>query len=244
MGGLLALAGFFSVPCHADDLTVFAAASLKTALDEVAGFYETTTGHQITLVFAGSSTLARQIQQGAPADIFISANAAWMDVVQQDGGILAESRFDLVGNRLVLIGQSDADPLAQFTDVPERLGDSPLAMALVDAVPAGIYGKAALDHFGIWADVMPYVAQSDNVRAALALVALGEAPLGIVYASDAVADDRVNVVATFPTDSHPAIRYPAASTGDNPLAASFLDHLKGEAAQAVFARQGFLPAGG
>ena len=220
---------------EAEPVTVFAAASLKTALDEISTEYEAATGQDIAMSFAGSSVLARQIQQGAPADLFISANEAWMDVLAKDGVIDASSRLDLVGNRLVLVAHAGA-----AGDIAAALEYGRVAMALVDAVPAGIYGKAALTSMGLWQGTAPRVVQADNVRAALAFVALGEVPHGIVYATDAAVEPRVTVVGTFAETSHPPIRYPAALITDaKPEAAAFLDYLSGAKAWAVFERLGF-----
>lgn len=229
---------------QAEQLTVFAAASLTNAMAEIEAGFEAATGHDVAVSLAGSSVLARQIQLGAPADIFISANPDWMDRLEAEGLIEAGTRFDLLGNSLVLIA---ADPGARpveigpDTDLPSLLGDGRLAMALVDAVPAGIYGKAALQNLGQWDRVRPQVAQADNVRAALAFVATGEAPFGIVYASDAVAEDAVTVVGTFPAEVHPAIVYPAADMAnrDNEAEAAFLAYLRGGQARDAFERQGF-----
>ena len=240
----LTLGLVFAGAALADEITVFAAASLKNALEEVAHGFERETGHTVRISLAGSSALARQIELGAPADLFISANEAWMDRLQERGRIAATTRSDLLANRLVLIAHgADAAPVALTpgADLAGRLGNGRLAMALVDAVPAGIYGKAALTRLGLWEGLAPHVAQADNVRAALALVALGEAPLGIVYATDAQAEPRVSIVAAFPEDSHPPIRYPVAIvTGhERPETLAFLDHLHGPTAAAIFAAQGF-----
>ena len=223
-------------------ITVFAAASLKNALDEIAPAYETETGENLAVSLAGSSALARQIGLGAPADVFISANTDWMDRLAEDGAIRPETRVELLSNRLVLVAHRPAEAvvIGPALDLAGLLDGGHLAMALVDAVPAGIYGKAALTSLGLWDSVAPMVAQTDNVRAALALVASGEAPLGIVYASDAVADPGVTVLGTFPADSHPEILYPAAlTTRAAPEAAGFLDFLQGPVARAAFERQGF-----
>jgi molybdate transport system substrate-binding protein len=243
---LAALALLSAGAARAETVTVFAAASLKTAMDEIAASYAAATGDTATVSLAGSSALARQIQQGAPADVFISANAAWMDVLEQDGRIAPGTRFDLVRNRLVLVAHgAGAAPveIGPGLDLAGLLGGRRLAMALVAAVPAGIYGKAALESLGLWQQAEPLVAQADNVRAALALVALGEAPYGIVYATDAVAEPRVSVAGIFPDDSHPPIIYPAAAIAgrDTPAARRFLDHLRGPQARAALERQGFLP---
>ncbi|MFY2823514.1 molybdate ABC transporter substrate-binding protein [Ruegeria sp. MALMAid1280] len=227
----------------AGEVLVFAAASLKNALDEIAPDFEQQTGHDVTVSYAASSVLARQIQLGAPADLFISANVDWMDVLQDQELIDAGSRVDLLGNGLVLIGNAGQDQIGHMQpdiDLPARLGSGHLAMALVDAVPAGIYGKAALQNLGLWEDVQTRIAQTDNVRAALALVAAGAAPLGIVYQSDARVENRVQVVASFPPDLHPPIIYPAAVTASGRTEArAFLDHLQSDAAREVFTEQGF-----
>lgn len=240
---LLLLALLVCLPGGAAGLTVFAAASLKTALDPIAAAYGAATGVRIRLTYAGSSALARQIEQGAPADLFVSASPAWMDVVAGAGLLEPGSRRDLLANRLVLVAHGAADPvsLSPSLDLAGLLGDGRLAMALVDAVPAGQYGQAALRHFGLWEAARPRIAEADNVRAALALVALGAAPYGIVYATDAAAEPRVSVVAHVPAESHPPIRYPAAviAGGDAAAAARFLAHLTSDDAWTVFAAQGF-----
>ena len=229
---------------RADQITVFAAASLKTALDDIARDFQRASGYSIALSAAGSSVLARQIALGAPADIFISANVTWMDRLQRDGAIALDTRFDLLGNRLALIAHDpDAQMVQMTSDLPlaKMLGDARLAMALVDAVPAGIYGKAALTSLGLWSDVAPKVAQTDNVRAALALVALGEVPYGIVYKTDALAEPRVHTVGIFPAETHPPIVYPVAAVRDGTSAPvdAFLRYLRGGAARQTFERHGF-----
>lgn len=234
-----------TAPARAGEVTVFAAASLKTALDAAAAAWSETSGHRVVGVFAGSSALARQIERGAPADLFISANAAWMDRLEGAGAIRPETRRDLVSNTLVLVahgpGPRGTEPVGPEVDLLGLLGGGRLAMALVDAVPAGIYGKAALESLGLWEAVAPRVAQADNVRAALALVAAGEAPLGVVYATDARAEPAVRVLGAFPRDSHPPIVYPAALTaaGRADPAGAFLAYLSGPAAAALFRAHGF-----
>jgi molybdate transport system substrate-binding protein len=238
----LILALLIPCPALADDITVFAAASLKTALDDIAADWQADTGDRVTLAYGGSPAMARQIAQGAPADIFIAASTDWMDYVVGVGLMRADSRRDILGNRLVLIGPAGAAPVALSPelDLAGLLAGGKLSMALVDSVPAGQYGKAALTTLGLWDGVAGTVAQSENVRAALALVAAGEAPLGIVYASDAVAEPRVTVIATFAPDLHPPIVYPAALTeGADPAAVAFLDALTAPAAQGIFAANGF-----
>ena len=232
---------------QAEDVTVFAAASLKNALDAVAADWQAETGNTVTISYAGSSALAGQIQEGAPADLFVSAAVNWMDTLEEEGLIKADTRVDLLGNTLVLVGHGDAAPveIGPGFDLAGLLDGGKLSMALVDSVPAGQYGKAALESLGVWEAVEPSVAQSENVRAALALVTAGEAPFGIVYGSDAVADDeaedQVTVVGTFPEDSHDPIVYPAAvvASSAKPEAEAFLDYLSSDAADAIFTGQGF-----
>ncbi|MDU8929230.1 molybdate ABC transporter substrate-binding protein [Alisedimentitalea sp. MJ-SS2] len=239
----LAVMGVASM-AQADNITVFAAASLKTALDEVAAEFTTQTGHRVTLSLAGSSALARQIEMGAPADIFISANPDWMDHLETNGQVAQGTRRNLVANRLVLIAHgANTEPLTLSTglDLPALLNGGRLAMALVEAVPAGIYGKAALEHFGLWQAIAPHVAQTDNVRAALHLVALGEAPFGITYATDAAAQPQVSIAATFPAESHPPILYPVAIMAgrDSEAATALLTHLTSPASLSIFTAHGF-----
>ncbi len=243
---LSALLAVTPIAARADTITVFAAASLKDALDAIAAEWQAETGNPVTISYAGSPQLAKQIEQGAPADLFLSASPEWMDALQEQSLIKPDSRIDLLGNTLVLIAHGAAAPaltLGPDLDLATAIGPGKLAMAQVDAVPAGVYGKQALEHFGLWTKAEPLVAQTENVRAALALVATGEAGLGIVYGSDAIAakaaGDAISVVATFPEGSHDPIRYPAALLSDAPNAAAFLDHLTSDAAERVFTAQGF-----
>ncbi|SNS11900.1 molybdate transport system substrate-binding protein [Antarctobacter heliothermus] len=241
LGGAVFLA-LLARPVVAEPVTVFAAASLKTALDDVAAGYD----GEVTLSYAGSSMLARQVQQGAPADVVFLANTDWMDVLEADGLIASGTRVDLLGNRLVLAGPAGAAPveIGPQLDLGAMLGDGRLAMALVQAVPAGIYGKAALESLGLWAAVEHRVAQVDNVRAALALVSLGQVPLGVVYATDALADPHVDALGVFPQSSHPPIRYPvAAVAGREDAGAAFLAFLTGPEARTIFAAHGFAVLG-
>lgn len=228
----------------ADEVLVFAAASLTNALDQVAAAWTAETGHTAVLSYAGSSALARQIQGGAPADLFISASTDWMDAVGASDDLRDGTRRDILGNTLVLIAHGEDVPpvtIDESLDLAAMLDGGRLSMALVDAVPAGVYGKAALTSLGLWDAVEPLVAQSDNVRAALAFVAQGEAPLGIVYATDAAVADNVTVIGTFPAGSHAPITYPAAITAqsESPQAAAFLDFLTSDAANAIWAGFGF-----
>lgn len=240
---LLITALFCATASSAADLTVFAASSLKTALDQIATDWQASTGNSVAISYESSAKLAKQIEQGAPADLFISASTAWMDTLAQAQLINPASRRDILGNSLILIATGKADPV-QITpslDLAGLLRGGKLAMALIDSVPAGQYGKQALDSLGLWPSVQGSVVQSDNVRAALTLVTTGEAPYGIVYASDAVAaGDAITVVGTFPESSHAAITYPAAlTTTANPEAQALLDALTAPEAQQVFKAQGF-----
>jgi molybdate transport system substrate-binding protein len=233
---------------HAADVVVFAAASLRNALDAVSADYRVETGKRITISYAGSNTLAKQIEEGAPADIFFSADLAWMDELDKKNLLKPGTRTTLLGNTIVLIAPKDsAVSLTIAPDFPlaEALGDGKLAMANVESVPAGRYGKAALISLGVWDSVSVNVAQADNVRAALAFVAKGEAPLGIVYATDAAAEPAVKVVGTFPADTHPPILYPVAILGSstNPDTQAFFDYIKGPKARDFFIKQGFAMAG-
>jgi molybdate transport system substrate-binding protein len=228
----------------AQDLTVFAASTLTNALDHLAGEWMARTGERVVASYAGSSALARQIEAGAPADIFISASVDWMDALDASGDLREGTLRDILSNELVLIAHGDgAAPVTIEADLDlvAMLDGGRLSMALVDAVPAGIYGREALATFGLWEDVAPHVAQSDNVRAALAFVALGEAPLGIVYASDAVVEDRVTVIATFPEGSHTPITLPAAiiAQSEHPRAREFLDFLSSDIAAPIWREYGF-----
>jgi molybdate transport system substrate-binding protein len=232
-------------PLAAETVTVFAAASLQTALDRVAGAFTAETGHQVVVSYAGSNVLAQQIIAGAPADIFLSASEPWMDEVAAAGLVLPGFRQDLLGNRLVLVAHSPDAPaldLAANPDLGGALAGGKLAMPFVDAVPAGQYGKEALENLGLWAAVEPHVVQTENVRAALALVARGEAPYGIVYATDAAAEPGVTVVGTFPADSHAPILYPVSllTTAADAADRAFFDALSAPPAAAIFAEEGFL----
>ena len=223
---------------------VFAAASLKTALDAIAAAWQKETGKSVAISYASSAVLARQIEQGAPADIFISADLDWMDWAEARHLIKTETRETLLGNALVLVGEAQSNlafKIAPGADLGAALGDSRLAVGEVNSVPAGKYAKEALEKLGMWKGVENKLAQSDNVRAALAFVARGEARLGIVYATDAKAEPKVKVVAAFPDSSHPPILYPAALTASsrNADAAAFLAYLRSPEAVRLFVGQGF-----
>jgi molybdate transport system substrate-binding protein len=243
----LALTAALAAPgvASAAEITVFAASSLKTALDKIAADWEKSTGNKVAISYDSSAKLARQIQQGAPADLFISASKEWMDTLADAKLIKPESRKTILGNTLILVAADKTAGKVDITtgfDLAGLIGDSKLAMGLVDSVPAGQYGKEALQTLGVWDAVSGKVVQAENVRAALKLVDLGEAAYGIVYASDAVFDDKVAVVGTFPQDSHTPIIYPAAVTASSTAAEAqaFLDDLSSGAAGAIFAAQGFL----
>ncbi|WP_295938155.1 molybdate ABC transporter substrate-binding protein [uncultured Xanthomonas sp.] len=227
-------------------LTVFAAASLKESLDEAASAYQRASGNPVQVSYAASSTLARQVEQGAPADVFVSADQEWMDYLQQRKLIDPALRRDLLGNTLVLVA-----PAASKAQVDLRkpgallaaLGaQGRLAVGQTASVPAGKYARAALQALGQWDSVQPRLAESESVRSALMLVARGEAPLGIVYGSDAQAEPKVRVVAIFPADSHAPIVYPVAPLRASPqakAAAEFVRWLGTPPAQAIFRRHGF-----
>jgi len=239
-------AGAASGPAFAQvkEPLVFAAASLKNALDEVAVQWQRESGKKVVISYAASNTLIKQIEQGAPADVFISADLDWMDYGQRNNLINTETRANLLSNRIVLVAPKDATFTLKITrgvDLASALKGGRLAMANVDAVPAGKYGKAALEKLGAWDGVKDKIAQADNVRAALALVARGEAPLGIVYQTDAASDPAVKIVGSFPEDSHPPITYPIAltRTSTNPDARAFLSYVRSPAARPAFERQGF-----
>jgi molybdate transport system substrate-binding protein len=239
---LLLAAG--SAAAQSNDVLFFAAASLKNALDAIDDQYQKDTGKQVIVSLAASSQLAKQIESGAPADIFISADLDWMDYLAKKGLIKTDTRKNLLGNELVLIAPKDSAAqvaIAPGFDLAKLLGGGKLAMADTTTVPAGKYGKAALEKLGVWGKVSGQIAQAENVRAALALVARGEAPLGIVYQTDAAAEPGVKIFATFPADSHPPIIYPAALTaGAKPAAGPFLDFLRSASAKAIFERHGFV----
>ena len=232
-------------PARADDaVVVFAAASLKTALDEAAARFHADGGPEVKISYGGSLGLARQIVAGAPADVFVSADESSMDEAANSGAIKTETRFDWLGNELVLVAPKSApfDTLALTPDaISGALGGGKLATGEVNTVPVGKYARTALDKLGLWAVVEPHLAMSDNVRSALGFVARQEAPLGIVYATDAAAEPGVKIVAHFPESSHAPILYPAAVTSatHNPAAAQFEDFLKSNAAKPIFERQGF-----
>lgn len=223
---------------------VLAASSLQESLEEVADGWVKEGHPRPVLSFAATSALARQIEQGAPADLFLSADEEWMDKLEQKQLIEQGTRKTLLGNTLVLIAPSTGKGQVDLTDVETfaaALGKGPLAVADPDAVPAGKYAKAALNALNLWPKVEGKLARAENVRAAMALVERGEAPLGVVYGSDAMASAKVRVVATFPENSHPPILYPVGQIkgSANAEAAAFRNYLQGDAAMGVFRRHGF-----
>jgi molybdate transport system substrate-binding protein len=231
----------------ADDIVVFAASSLKPALEPAAADWTARTGIGVKISFGSSAALAQQIDQGAPADVFLSAAVNWMDFLQEDQRIAADTRINLWGNSLSLITHDlDAIPFAldAETDLSGRLGDEKLAMALVDSVPVGQYGKAALEALGLWDAVKAKAVQTQDARATLALVATGEAGFGVVYATDALAAEasgQAIEVARFPEDSHAPIIYPGAKVvGGKGEADDFLEFLSGPEVAAIFAAQGYV----
>jgi molybdate transport system substrate-binding protein len=224
-------------------LLVFAAASLADALEEVDRAFTAATGVRLAASYAASSVLAKQIEAGAPADVFFSADLAWVDYLEQRRLIKPGSRRDVLRNALVLIAPADSPlrlKIAPGFDLAGALAGGRLAIADPDSVPAGEYARAALTRLGVWSRVSDRAVRGENVRAALAYVARGEAPLGIVYATDAQAEKRVRVVDVFPEDSHPPITYPVALTAHaRPEAARLVEFLMGEVARQIFARYGF-----
>ncbi len=241
---MLAFATLSPAFAQSDPLTVFAAASLKDVLEAAGKSYAASGGPEVRFSFAASSALAKQIEAGAPADLFASADLKWMDYVSDKQLIRTDTRVNLLGNALVVIAPA-ASGLEQLPLTPDAfskaLGDGKLTTGEVNSVPVGIYAKAAAQKLGLWDVIEPHLAQSDNVRGALAFVARGEAPLGIVYATDAKVEKAVKVVAIFPEASHEPIIYPFAITvtakGDR--AQKFLDYLKSPAARSIFEAAGF-----
>ena len=237
---------FAAVPASAQQktITVFAAASMKNALDDVNAAFAKQSGIKVVVSYAASSALARQIEQGAPADIFASADLEWMDYSAGKKTIKDDTRVNLLGNRLVLVAPTDSKidsvTLAPGFDLAKLIGDGRIATGEVTSVPVGKYAKGALEKLGIWASVEKRFAMADNVRAAMALVSRGEAVLGIVYETDAKVGPNVKIVGAFPADSHPAITYPVAATVNaKPEAAAYLDFLRSNTAKTVFEQYGF-----
>jgi molybdate transport system substrate-binding protein len=228
------------------NLVVLGASSLTDALNEIGPAFTAKTHRGVTLSYAASSALARQIEAGAPADVFMSADTEWMDYLQARNLIDPSTRRNVLGNRLVLISPADSSvtiKIAPHFALAKLLGDGRLATGNPDSVPVGKYARSALTKLGVWSEVQDKIAAADNVRAALALVARGEAPLGIVYRTDALIEKKVRIVADFPASSHEPIVYPAAATArDHVGAADFVKFLSSPTARAIFAKYGFDPA--
>ncbi|KAF1691752.1 molybdate ABC transporter substrate-binding protein [Pseudoxanthomonas koreensis] len=233
---------------EAAPITVYAAASLKESLDESVAAWRKAGGQPVVVSYAGSSALARQIEQGAPADVFFAADTDWMDYLQQRGLVDASTRRNLLHNTLVLVAPAGSTiapvALKPGVDIPALLGGGRIALGMTSSVPAGKYARAAFTSLGVWDQVAPRVAESENVRAAVMFVARGETPLGVVYGTDAKAEPRVRVVGTFPAGSHPEIVYPVARLKDSthPGAKAFVEWLAGPQASAIFKARGFTTA--
>jgi molybdate transport system substrate-binding protein len=239
-------AAAYTPPAAAQDksITIFAAASMKNAVDEVNAAFTKATSIKVVASFAASSALMKQIEEGAPADVFASADLDWMDYGSQKKVIKDDTRVNLLGNKLVLIAPKDSKintvSIVRGFDLAGLIGDGRIVTGDVRAVPVGKYAKAALEYLGVWASVERKFAMVENVRAALTLVARGEAVLGIVYETDAKVEPNVKMVGAFPAESHPAIVYPVALTVNaKPEAAQYLAFLRSQAAKSVFEKYGF-----
>jgi molybdate transport system substrate-binding protein len=247
LGAMVGLTASWSIAAQAQgrDLLVFGAASLKNALDDANVQYQHDAGHKVVVSYGASSALAKQIENGAPADVFISADIDWMDYVAERKLIKPETRFNLLGNKLVLVAPANSTlnlTVAANFPLAQALGNGRLAMADPSSVPAGKYGRAALEALGVWASVAGKVAPAPDVRATLTFVSRGEAPLGIVYQTDAAADKGVKIVGAFPESTHPPIIYPIAvtSVSTHPDAADYMGFLKSPSAKPAFEKQGFV----
>src|SRR3954454_9128311 len=243
---LTVLSGSIHSPALAQEksLTVFAAASMKNALDDIDAAYTAKTGVKIVASYAASSALAKQIEQGAPADVFVSADTDWMDYAIGKKNINEATRVNLLGNSIVLIAPKDSKvdkvSIGQGLDLAKLAGDGKIATGDVKSVPVGKYAKAALEKLGAWTAAEPKFAMAESVRAALTLVSRGEAALGIVYSTDARVEPGVKIVGTFPADSHPAIIYPGATTTTAKAeTADYLAFLRSSVAKVIFEKYGF-----
>lgn len=247
LGGMVLASGLVMQAAAAEKITVFAAASLTNALQDIAEHYQQGKSVRIVSSFASSSTLARQIEQGAPADLFISADQQWMDYAIDKQQMVKESRYTLLGNDLVLIAAKESKPdritITPQTDWRRLLAGGRLAVGDPDHVPAGIYAKEALQNLKAWPLLAPTLARANNVRSAMALVERQEAPLGIVYGSDAIASNKVQVIGVFPASSHKPVEYPMAIVNghDTPTVSAFYTYLKSPQVAAIFQRYGFSP---
>ncbi len=228
-----------------DALTVFAAASMKNALDDADAAFTKATGVKVVASYAASSALAKQIEQGAPADVFVSADLKWMDYLAEHKLIKTDTRVNLLGNRLVLIAPKDSKlgdiKIDKGFDIAKLAGSGRIAVADTKAVPAGLYAKAALEWLGAWAAAEPKLAQGENVRATLAFVARGETPLGIVYETDAKIEPKVKIVGAFPEASHKPVTYPVAeiAASKNADVGRYFKFLRTQGAKAIFEKYGF-----
>ncbi|HEY6700950.1 MAG TPA: molybdate ABC transporter substrate-binding protein [Pseudolabrys sp.] len=240
-----ALAGVPQPVIAQEQITVFAAASMKNALDDANAAFSKATGIKVVASYEASSALAKQIEQGAPADVFISADLRWMDYASERKLINSNTRINLLGNKLVLIAPVDSKlanvVIGDGFDLARLAGDGRIAVADVKAVPAGLYAKAALEKLGAWTAAEPKLAQAENVRATLAFVARGEAPIGIVYETDAKVEPRVKVIGIFPDNAYPPVTYPAAATAETkkPGVGQYFSFLRTPAAKAIFELYGF-----
>jgi len=245
LASIMAIAATPRPASATDSLTVFAAASLKNALDDADAVFTKATGVKIVASYAASSALAKQIEQGAPADIFVSADLKWMDYLAEKKLIKPDTRVNLLGNRLVLIAPKESKldkvEIGKGFDIAKLAGDGRIAVADTKAVPAGLYAKAALEKLGAWTAAEPKLAQAENVRATLAFVARGETPIGIVYETDAKIEPKVKIVGMFPDGSYPPVTYPVAETtsSKDANAGKYLLFLRTLAAKAVFEKYGF-----
>jgi molybdate transport system substrate-binding protein len=249
---LIAFAGFLAVLAGApqplvaqEQITVFAAASLKNALDDANAAFTKATGVKVTASYAASSALAKQVEQGAPADMFISADLQWMDYVGERKLIKPDTRINLLGNKLVLIAPADSKitsvTIGQGFDIAKLAGSGRIAVADVNAVPAGRYAKAALEKLDAWAAAAPKLAQAENVRATLAFVARDETPIGVVYETDAKVEPKVKVIGAFPDGSYPPVTYTVAAiaTTTKQSVPQYLHFLRSAAAKTIFEKYGF-----
>lgn len=247
MGAAAGVALSFSLAAQAqaEDVVVFAAASLTNALNDIAANFTAKTGNKIIPSYAASSALAKQVEQGAVAQVFASADLKWVDYLQDKKLINPDTRFHLLGNTLVMIAPSDSKldklDITPKTDIAKLAGNGKIATGNPDSVPVGLYFKQAMEKAGQWKDVEPKIARADSVRAALALVERGEVPFGIVYETDAAVSKKVKIVGSFPGTMHDPIIYPFALIAgqEKPAAKAFLEYLKSNEAKGVFARYGF-----
>ena len=244
LGIIVALAGAPQPLIAQEHITVFAAASLKNALDDTNAAFTKAAGTKVVVSYGASNALAKQIESGAPADVFISADLQWMDYVAQKNLIKPDTRINLLGNKLVLIAPVDSKlnkvTIGQGFDIAKLAGDGRIAVADVKAVPAGLYAKAALEKLGGWTAAEPKLAMAENVRATLAFVARGETPIGIVYETDAKVEQKVKIVGVFPDGSHPPVVYPVAATATAKAdAGKYLNFLRGSETKSIFEKYGF-----